>query len=259
MPDQNEDLALAADGVQLDIQRVQQPNAMDVLQQAVQAGVADAATLEALQTLVHREEDRREARAFNKALAAFQRECPTIAKKQTATVTSRSGGSFAYTFASLADIVSTIRPLLVKHGLSYTWDSDESDPSTIAMTCHLRHVDGHATSSTVRLLVDEKAASRMNTMQASGSAISYAKRYSLVAALGIVSADPDDDAASAGPTSTEPISDAQVEQLGRELDERGADMEKFLAYFGVDSLGEITVGRFDEALKLLRRKPKVAS
>ena len=54
------------------------------------------------------------------ALAAVQANMPTVHKGNRATVPTKAGGSYSYTYANLADVVEAAYPLLSKHGLSFS-------------------------------------------------------------------------------------------------------------------------------------------
>ena len=131
--------------------------------------------------------------AFYRALSGFQAACPVIPKTKTAEVLSRSGGSYRYSYAPLEGIVKVIAPLLQQYGLSFTVQTRlEQEPLSQVAVCTVHHVDGHSESSEFRAPIDQGA--RMNEMQKAASAQTYAKRYALCNALGILTGDEDDDA-----------------------------------------------------------------
>jgi hypothetical protein len=114
-----------------------------------------------------------------KSLAAFQQECPVIAK-------STKGHNYQY--ADLPTIFEVINPLLEKHGLGFTQLLQGNSIQTI-----LFHVEtGETIESVTEIPQDE--ASRMNIFQSAGSGVTYFRRYSLSCLLGIVT-DVDTDAA----------------------------------------------------------------
>jgi len=131
--------------------------------------------------------------AFYRALSGFQAACPVIPKTKTAEVLSRSGGSYRYSYAPLDGIVKVIAPLLQQFGLSFTVQTRlEQEPLSQVAVCTVHHLDGHSESSEFRAPIDQGA--RMNEMQKAASAQTYAKRYALCNALGILTGDEDDDA-----------------------------------------------------------------
>src|SRR5262249_50628295 len=174
------------------------PSSMVLLQAAIQAG-ADVETLERLLALHERVKAKEARDAYFEALSAFQAECPVIPKRKTA-----GHGRFTYRYAPLEDIVKAVPPLLRKHGLSYRFDTQFfADPPAQLVTCTVYHVQGHSESSEFRTPVD--ASARMNDMQKSASAQTYAKRYAFCNALGILTGDDDDDGASGGHSRPQPV------------------------------------------------------
>lgn len=121
------------------------------------------------------------AAAFVKACA----EMPPIAKNKVVNT-----GKFSYSYADLPDIVDAVRPVLATHGLGIGQTVEASGPGTVAVTTRIFHSAGHSESFGPLTLPAG------NDAQSAGSAITYARRYSLCAALGIA-ADEDDDGAQA--------------------------------------------------------------
>jgi hypothetical protein len=126
--------------------------------------------------------------AFIDAMAAFQAECPTIPKSKVA-----GSGSYSYRYAPLEAIVEATSKLRARHGFSYRFDTrfEDSPPAQVVL-CIVSHREGHAESSEFRSPID--AGARMNVMQQSASALTYAKRYAFINAFGIVTGDEDNDA-----------------------------------------------------------------
>ena len=160
-----------------------------ILMRAVESG-ADISALERLIALREKIQAEEAQRAYFAALSQFQAKCPPIPKRRE--VRDRSGG-VRYRYANLEDIVSTIAPHLEQCGLSFTIKT-EMNPEGLKAICEIHHVMGHKEVSTFWVPIDED--SYMNDAQKAGSANSYAKRYALMNALGILTADDDDDAAA---------------------------------------------------------------
>jgi hypothetical protein len=116
------------------------------------------------------------------ALCKFQEKCPALELDRQVKVRMKSGGEYAFSYSTIGNIKKVITPLLAENGLSYT-QPILSDGTVITV---LMHISGQFISSSLLIKGD-------NTPQGIGSAITYAKRYSLAAILGLV-ADEDDDA-----------------------------------------------------------------
>ena len=96
---------------------------------------------------------------------------------------------YGYKYTSFDQLVKYLRPLLTKHGLSFiqmpVGNNDEIGLQTIYM-----HTSGEWITSLIKSpIVDAK---QMNIYQSIGSAITYFRRYSLSAFVGIAS-DEDND------------------------------------------------------------------
>jgi hypothetical protein len=120
-----------------------------------------------------------------KALADFQNEVPVIHEDTK---------GYNYTYANLNTIFATIKPLLKKHGLTFTQLLDGKNLKTI-----LIHIEsGETLEGSVEIETNVKLAS-MNHYQVFGSAITYFRRYSLSCVLGLIT-DKDIDVKGEEPT-----------------------------------------------------------
>jgi hypothetical protein len=210
--------------------------------------------------------------AFFAALSAFRARVPPIPKRQTASVATRTGGRFTYHYADLGDILTAIGPALADLGLSVTFDTALAE-GMLRVTALVHHAAGHSAAST--FAVPLATETRMSPAQAMGSALTYARRYALCAALGIVTAEDDDDGQSSDvPTATVPqrdpsgapgagqppavpncpgpISEAQHRVLEARIAALGLDRERVkvwvLRAWNIAHLTEIPANRFDALL-----------
>lgn len=219
----------------------------NLLMLAMQGGVS-VETIERLVALKERAEARSAAAEMNSALAQFQAECPHIRKTSTAEIVTNSGGKYGYRYAELDEIARTIRPLLIKHGLAYSWDM-ETQNDRILCTCILRHVGGHQLTAKFGTPTSTKSA--MSDQQKVAAALTYARRQSLVQVLGLTMTDPDNDGAE---RDERKITDVQALDLEDLIRESGADMARFLAYMGVSAVSQIRAVDFQKARTALQRK-----
>lgn len=234
-----------------------------LLAQGIQSGLSVDA-LERLLTM-RRELQAEQARAgFFGALSRFQSQIPAIPKNQVARVSSPKG-NYSYRYADLADIQRAIAPALADCGLSVSFDTAQ-DPGGYVIQAKIHHVSGHSETTTFRVPVDDKT--RMNSAQAAGSALTYGRRYALTAALGIVTAEDDDDghaitaapvpppvptgAPQPGRQSGAPISAAQHRLLEARITAMGLDRERLKNWlaraWNVQHLAEIPAGKYAELL-----------
>lgn len=124
------------------------------------------------------------------ALAAFQAELPKIIKDETARVPGKDGKQgYIYGYADLAQVTEAVSPVLGKHGLAFT-----AKPTMTANGFGLVYKLMHGASGEV----DEGFwPIHLAAMQTMGSAITYARRYALLAATNTFPDKEDDDGAAA--------------------------------------------------------------
>ena len=157
------------------------------------------------------------------ALAAFQAEMPVVPKGKTATVPTKSGGSYSYTYAGLADVTEAAMPLLAKHGLSFSCLPRMAERG-FELTGRLLHASGESIEGSLPI--------SGNTPQEMGSSLTYMRRYLLGCITGLVTDDDDDGAIASRPAARakpkqaaadtgEVASPAQVGKLNAMLREAG--------------------------------------
>lgn len=120
------------------------------------------------------------------ALAEVQAKLPHINKGKTATVRSDKG-SYSYSYADLGDIAPAIHPLLAAAGLAFIACPTNTEDGRFVLDYSLRHVGGETIGGQYPLPDPSRA-----TAQQVGSAITYARRYTLCSVTGVVP-DEDDD------------------------------------------------------------------
>ena len=164
-----------------------------------------------------------------KSLIAAKAEMAPLIAAQTANVKMKTGGTYSYSFAELADVYRVSEAALGKHGIAIfqnVWTSTETSTATVETMLYHAASDQSFTGGHIEM----RAA---GTPQDMGSAITYARRYSLVSTVGLATQDDDGSAATtaaqsrqatngkapqatkpAPPTKTTPPKSA--EQLARE-------------------------------------------
>ena len=165
-------------------------------------------------------------------------------------------GKYRYTFADLSDLLGMARPILSAHGLAVLQPVTVEQGSTdvLIFTTILHESGQFITLAPLRM-------SAGSTPQATGSAITYGRRYALLAALGLAAEDDDGQQASqrrpepprqtTQPPRTE--EEAEVRRLVAQLSKPQRDMiaEAFLDEFG-DPLRELPTSLHPAALEWTR-------
>lgn len=178
-------------------------------------------------------------------------ELEDIKRGGSASIPTKSGGSYSYKYATLPDILQAARPILHRHGLAVIQNASEGHGDNVDISTMIIHSSGEY------LVLDALPMPMGHTAQETGSAITYGRRYQLLAALGLA-ADDDDDGASAAPRSGQarpassgaprPVSEAQKNALIRMTAERGLPVPDFATMSSQDASR-----MFDE----LKAKPKL--
>ena len=158
---------------------------------------------------------------------------------------------FKSKFASLKEVARVARAALAKHGV-FVGQEITGDNGMILCTTVFHHKSGEFVSFGPTPFPVPR-----NDPQGYGSATTYARRYSLSAALCLVG-DDDDDGNAATTAAHKPITEKQAADILALIEETGADKAKFCKYLGVDKVEAIPASAYDKAVKSLERKRKAA-
>ena len=148
--------------------------------------------MEALLAMQERMEAREAKREFDDALDELNRRCDLrVGKLGVASM----GGKGSYKYVKFEDLMAVVFPVMRDLGLRFAF---QSTTGTAAVTVNgkLVHRGGHSEATEVTLPFDFGPG--RNSLQAVGSAISYAKRYCAELLLNVVREDEDDDGQAAG-------------------------------------------------------------
>lgn len=171
-----------------EIQELQSNSPHSLISQALAQG-AGIDTLERLMALQEKWEKNQARKAFFAALSKFQADLPEIKKTKKVNYNTKSDGTVQYNYSDLATIVKAIKPYQEKYGLSYRWEFVEN--GNIKCTCIVSHVDGH--SETTSMEAGKDTSGKKNEIQSIGSTRQYLQRYTLIAGLGLSTAEDDND------------------------------------------------------------------
>ncbi|AVU09611.1 MULTISPECIES: ERF family protein [unclassified Halomonas] len=153
---------------------------IQVIERAALNPDVDIDKMERLLQMQERVMDRQAMMAYSAAMAAMQTELPSIEEHG-------QGNNGKY--ATLEDIVDTVRPIMQKHGFAVSFRIQTQERG-IQVTGVLMHKDGHREETSMLLPADMSG--NKNAVQAFGSSTSYGKRYVLSALLNITTRGQDD-------------------------------------------------------------------
>jgi hypothetical protein len=241
-----------------------------MIERASRDPTVDVEKFERLMAMRERLEADRASIAFAEAFTQLQPRLPAIDRRGRIVVYSkadreRAGGvptdaqPIQQTpYATLDDILEALRGPLGEHGFSLRFEHETTADNRLATTAILRHRTGHSERATTPPLKHDSTGSK-NDVQAIGSALTYGRRYALMAVLPIVShapQDADDDGKRAGAALIDADQLAQVQQL---LEETKSDLVVFFDTLGCSGFTDLTVKQFKRGVALLNEKKRRAT
>jgi hypothetical protein len=210
------------------------------------------------------------------ALAKAQGAFAPVTKSKTAQVRSDKG-NYSYTYSTLDELIAATRPALSANGLACIQHA-RTDGQRVVVVTELLHTSGQRLAFPEIMI----ALPAGGTPQSIGSALTYARRYSLSASLGVAAEEDDDGQGTAGalgtaaagtgadrrqtttadkaeprkaekkqatkPTPAGVISDAQRTRLYTIASTQHwstEDTKALLKRFGFDSSKDVTVDKYD--------------
>jgi hypothetical protein len=200
-----------------------------MMERLAMADNVDVLKIEKMMDLQERILDRNAKQSYMADFSQMQPELPSVERKGTAHNDKK--------YAKYEDVVNAVRPHLGKFGFGFSHKVNQTD-AKIEVICTLTHRSGYSESTHFVAAAD--ASGSKNAVQAVGSTISYGKRYTLLALLGIATEDEDTD----GDVF---ITEEQVLSLNSRLDEIGANKIVFCQTIKVNSLAEIKVKDYANA------------
>lgn len=133
------------------------------------------------------------------ALAAAQAEIKNPPKAKEAKIKTKTGAEFSYKYADIAEVLTTVLPVLSKHGLAILQPTRIID-NHLCIETVLTHSSGETISSLYPVC------QVANDHQQMGSAMTYARRYALCSMVGIAAEDDTDAQGAAKAGGGNPIS-----------------------------------------------------
>lgn len=166
---------------------------------------------------------------------------------------------FKSKYADLGSVIEAVKPALITHDLFFTQHCQPSDKGVSVETV-LHHASGESLSMGTLFVPANK-----QDAQGFGSALTYARRYSLMTAFGVPAEDDDGNAAVRsqngaarnGNGATAPISDEQRDLIQTLADAVGKPTRDICEAFKVPNLKGLTAKQAEGAIARLRElKPK---
>lgn len=222
-----------------------------LLAAALERGVGPD-VLEKFMDLQERHERNQAAAAYAAAITKFQSIVHSVHKRRTARVQMRDNkGEYTYAFASYDDIMLQIGSALAECELAVTFNTSCSKDQLgfLEVLCSIRH-GIHIETSSYTLPIPSMT---VNDTQKFGAAVSYGKRYAIIAALNLVVTDQDDDGAGLADV----ISQSNIDDINELLWVKSIKLAQFLAFFQIEKLEHMCSRDYSKAVDFLRRKKTV--
>lgn len=160
---------------------------------------------------------------------------------------------FRSKYADLSACVEAVIDALNANGIALIQHNFESESGVTVETVFL-----HESGESIEAGKLHVPASKQDP-QGYGSALTYARRYSLMAACGIAPEDDDGNGASkTKQPQPEKISAEQAANIEALISEVKADKKGFNDYFGISAIQDMKVTKYNEAVQMLKKKGKAA-
>lgn len=190
---------------------------IQVIERAALNPDVDIDKLERLLQMQERVMDRQAMMAYSAAMAAMQTELPSIEER------GQTNNGF---YATLEDIVDTVRPIMQKHGFAVSFRIQTQERG-IQITGVLMHKNGHREETSMLLPAD--ISGNKNAVQAFGSSTSYGKRYVLCALLNITTRGQDDNGNASTKAGIKTVTAFQAGQIQRLISQCPATTQEWFS------------------------------
>lgn len=227
---------------------------MEMVQMVAQRG-GSMEELKQFMDLADRYEANEARKAYAQGMTAFHADPPKVYKNKLVNIKHKDGpGYTTYRHTSLDHLASAVSEKMAPHGLSFRWNI-RREADRVYVTCIIMHVLGHFEEVTFDGPLDTTGSK--NNIQAAGSTVKYLQRYTLEAAAGVASEDPesdDDGRASESKKGPALITDEQYENLEAMITEIGVDESKLLELWKLEHLQDMPAGKYVNAVKQLEKR-----
>lgn len=212
---------------------------------------ADVSKLKELLAMKEHVFDKNAEIAFNEAMSIVQRKIPSVLKTANNVQTKSK-------YATLDVIIKTCSPTWTNEGFALSFGTDKSEiEKHMGITCIVSHSGGFSRSYRWDLPLDDagmQGTKNKTPIHASGSTVSYGRRYLTCMIFNIATSDDND--AQQPARELPKISVDQATVIEDLIKETGTDKLRFLKFLKVNSVESIPAQAYDHAVKALEAKRK---
>jgi hypothetical protein len=162
---------------------------------------------------------------------------------------------FKSKYADLAGVIDVVRPAFTEAGIAIVQSPFTREDGKIGVCTTIVHTSGQWMSNEVSMAVDPNA---KNPAQAAGSLITYLRRYSLSAFANVAQEDDDGNSLKVAdkPVRKSLVQEKEVSIVVDLLQKTKTDIGKVLLHFRINSLADMDLAQFKQAVTLLESKIK---
>jgi hypothetical protein len=162
---------------------------------------------------------------------------------------------FKSKYADLAGVIDVVRPAFTEAGIAIVQSPFTREDGKIGVCTTIVHTSGQWMSNEVSMAVDPNA---KNPAQAAGSLITYLRRYSLSAFANVAQEDDDGNSLKVAdkPVRKSLVQEKEVSIVVDLLQKTKTDIGKVLLHFKINSLADMDLAQFKQAVTLLESKIK---
>jgi hypothetical protein len=164
---------------------------------------------------------------------------------------------FKSKYADLGNVMDACLPALNAAGIAVIQPTGEDEHGRYVETVLIHGESGESLTCRVPLIVAK------NDMQGYGSAVTYGRRYGLMAMAGIAPEDDDGNAAAKAAPKPEqkpaPMAEADFFAIKDLIEQTETDEGKFCAYWKVSALHDLNAAQAKNAIAMLQKKAEAAN
>lgn len=159
---------------------------------------------------------------------------------------------FKNKYADLPAVIDAIKPALNDSGIMFMQTPSPSDSGSLALTTRLLHESGEWIEDTATVPLPK------NDPQGYGSAMTYARRYSLAAMTGLYQ-DDDDGVAAMNPKSESLLSVDQITAIKDAANEAGVTVDQICKTGKVRDIADIKASSYTKLLAWVQSQNKATA
>jgi hypothetical protein len=160
-----------------------------------------------------------------------------------------SNPHFKSKFATLEAVIEAAHPHLASNGLTVLQGPGLMQGNALTVSTRILHESGEWIETEFAIPMAKQ------DPQAAGSALTYARRYSLMAVLNMPAVDDDGESAM---RLVETITQDQADKLREELEATGSNVSGFLSFFKIERIEALPATRHGEAARMIETKRRAA-